>query len=535
MSAVTMTDVEHENAHTDRQSQAESLKSFIRGRSSQVLASICEFACRQFSREPTSSGQRTVSNNGMAEEMETNPLLEVDIQVAAGKFWALDHQLPERSGRLHYGQGALTRLELDHAITRQKSVIYEGNEHESIITYTGRPEDVVADFALTDIQGTLIDGTRVTLLQAQGGIAPGLFGPGQRFTSRQLVVGAHVAGLDQLYESVRLEIPILKQMRHLANNRVEVGGDLTAGRLSAEETPDSVRLVYEPENPLPLRTLEQNMVMACKTMLSLCIHAPVSVRAVEVAPNSNGSWLPIQSPRSQDTEPTDAGTRLVPLHLITLERFAQWIERNSNLDGLAEAVASKQSGAIQVEVLTLASVAEGLHQRLYPNSVRFPNLGRAQQKRIRKKIKAAGLTAFEDEQCDDVEEADKWLTGTLGHLNDIPYRRRLAELLDTAQQAAPDIAGGFEDWPKLIHKVRNDMAHQNPNDRHPLERRVDEWALASRSLRWVLRTVLLVNAGFTDQQINTVYKRNALDGGFYGYYLANNKADLARLIDYASS
>jgi hypothetical protein len=221
-------------------------------------------------------------------------------------------------------------------------------------------------------------------------------------------------------------------------------------------------------------------------------------------------------PVRRGSEPT--GMLLLPSAL-GIEHFATWIGVSADLDGLAAVVANPPSGvAIQAEALTMASVAEGLHRRLFTGTKRFQSLGRAQRRTVRNDAINAGVKAFEKAAYPDLEEARKALSDALGHLTDVSYLSRLEELEQEAVAVTPEVTAGFPDytWAPLV-VTRNLLAHQLDTDERGMLEKIDAMTLVAWSLPWVLRIVLLRRAGLEPELI----RERLVEFNPFQFYQAN--------------
>lgn len=443
-----------------------------------------------------------------------------------GRFWAVDTPHRARVGTLSYGAGERATLRVDLPIVDQLGVRIEHSENgETTITETSNPEHTVADFAPRTIHGEINDHEPVTLLDAHGGHEMFLnWGFGQEFVARFLLIGSHVSGPAQEYKSIRFRFDDWHWWRHFAGTAEPVL--TTSGTLRCYELRDAAWFEFTANTPRTLQEFDTAVQFPVQTIARLALDERVEVTETELRETPESAWLPVISARSsRPIEIKRSTDRLLPRQVLTLERFARWIDVSARLDGLAAPIADPMEGvAVQASTLTYVAIAEGLHRRLYTKTKRFPGITNSQFKAIRSTAASAGLLEFEAVGCVDMEEAKHALDQALGFLNDVTYRNRLAELIMDARRAVPEIVGSFSDWEQLVKTVRNNLAHQ-PVSREPMsEKELDEMIAVNYSVPWVLRIVLLQQAGIDDELIGARVNDNIE----FQYYLANTRAILSR-------
>ena len=131
----------------------------------------------------------------------------------------------------------------------------------------------------------------------------------------------------------------------------------------------------------------------------------------------------------------DSDTLFTPEEL-TVERFAKWIVLNDRLDGLAWAVARPLDGVLQVQVLLVTSLIEGLHRRLpYPQS-RFQRKDKAALKRVREAAVDAAAAHAKAEGLDQ-ELLRDLASKAISRLGDVSFRDRAAVVVTEVCGAVP--------------------------------------------------------------------------------------------------
>jgi hypothetical protein len=93
-----------------------------------------------------------------------------------------------------------------------------------------------------------------------------------------------------------------------------------------------------------------------------------------------------------------------------------------------------------------------------------------------------------------------------------------------AQAAIPNIVSAFADWPKAVKDARNILAHQGTQrESETIDQFYDLLIALGYSIAWVLRTVLLLEAGIDAATLQEAYKLSSR----YNLSIANAKNLLA--------
>ncbi|MDV6280173.1 HEPN domain-containing protein [Rhodococcus jostii] len=438
-----------------------------------------------------------------------------------GEFWAIAEPERRRDGKLTIGVKASARLEtvdlVDMRVISEPKIFPNGETHW---TQSGRPEDVVADFAPITVHGTLDSGRDVTLVDAMGTAI--LFD--QTFRVGYVLDGAHVDGHDQRFSAVRFQLDDPGWWTNLEDGMTAEAG--TVGSLSVLREGGLVWFVFEFTEPVTLRECDSSVVLPARTLANLATMLDFQIGPTQLRVDADGSsWITVLSKNRTPRPVKYGGSRppeflLRPAAVLTVERFAQWINVSAGMDGLPVVVANPPTNAaIETKALTMASVAEGLHRRLFDESKRFQTIKPAQRKIARKAAVAIGVMAFEKAGYSDLEEVRDVLTKALGHITEMPYRSRLEDLQQEAVSVVPEVTASFQEptWAQLVVKTRNLLAHQLDGDKRTMLQKIDDMTLVAWSLPWVLRIVLLLRAGVEP----TVIRNGLVNFSPFQYYQAN--------------
>ncbi|WP_410875084.1 HEPN domain-containing protein [Nocardia sp. A7] len=424
--------------------------------------------------------------------------------VAIGQFWIAGYGSSPQRGTLTYlPDGSKPTLRVDGPIVESD--------------YFGTVEQQVESFAPRTILGCLESGDDVTLLSAQGKSDP--FGGAQEFSARHLVIGVHLkSGTENSFIGIRLLLGPKSCWRHLGGTAHQ----FEMGELLAVESQRGMWLEFNGIAQTSIQQLNINIKLAVRVLIELATTSRAAGSAIEYRSVADGPWLQVFTAERRDQEFGVCPDPLSLRRLLTLQRFASWIEACEKLDGLALPVGSlPDSVPIESQVLTYVSVAEGLHRRL-ADRPRFPGLTGARIAKIRREARKAGTAQFiaaDDQQKADM---DKFFADVLNEkiFNQLPYGIRIEELLKCAQEAVPDIVSTYPDWLKAVKDTRNRLAHQLEwRDRLQSDTALDRMIAVSTSLRWVLRVVLLRVAGLGDDEL----RAGIQSSDFYRFYLSNLK------------
>lgn len=448
-----------------------------------------------------------------------------------GTFWQVDTPDTTVPGQLSLGTDGPSLVVAGQLFVERSNIVeFHDNGTVKRLSVGGRPHDRVADWEPRNIHGVLDDGTRVSMVGAQGGMKRPLsvvdFRYRQEFrTLRHVILDEHVD--DQTtYHSCRFRLtgPIwYTQVRHEA--RASDGGHLVVTHEG-----DSCLLEFVPPEPATIKDFGELVLSPARTLASIVTANPAGTTDFQVRLHVDCPWREVFE--EDGSSPRGTNELLGSTHL-TAEKFARWIDfrkRSGALD--AAAVDSSHGTTIHTQVLTLAAVAEGLHRRLFERRKRVPALSKSEVEQARVAAGNAaldqlrGLERGERGTLSEVDLAEFAcaINEALSFLNEVTFRTRMADLAGTAQSAVPDIVSEFADWPKAVKDARNILAHQGTQPPgETLDQFHDLLIALGYSIEWVLRTVLLVEAGFDGATLQAAY------AGFsrYTHHAANVRSLLS--------
>ncbi|NYJ03839.1 hypothetical protein GGQ55_000117 [Geodermatophilus daqingensis] len=340
----------------------------------------------------------------------------------------------------------------------------------------------------------LHNGTPVTLLDSLntgyiGGLLPNE--QDEQRISLQVILGAHLSGRDHRFTRTRFCIQGLNAPTIIPDESVPVTG---GGSINIELRDSATWLTMEDLPEASIRELDRRYMRPLASLVSLACGQDAGLLGVEVA--SGKQWLKVHSPshRTQNI-PWPAQSLLHPgdLHLQTL---AHWLDRVELLGPLPPVVVRMLDGdnTLEAQVLELATVAEGLHRRLRPDTLRFPvEVGAA--------VRAAAVDA-----AASIEPAARdAVKGFLTFVHEPGYAQRLKELAEMAELVAPGITGKTSKWRVHVYEARNDFAHRSRQGWLD-EAEIDRYLAVAVSLRWLLRAVLLDQAGLSHEHLRQRFR-----------------------------
>lgn len=402
-----------------------------------------------------------------------------------GEFWVPD--TPERRVRGEFVVSDELQVSLQGGLVDDPLVRPSGTGWALIASAS----KTVESFLPVTIHGELESGQIVTLLDGQnyGGHPP--FGQ-PLYKAHMVLRGAHVM-TNQQYRAVRFRLGHPYWLGHL-NSAPPVAVEDDNSTLAIDSADEAANwLVYEAAVPMTLRQLEMRVVTACRVLAELALHVEIDEREMELRIDPLGEWLTVLS---ADTDDMESGRldpdSLLPREELTVERFAAWIALDHRLDGLAAAVARKQTGPLQVLAPVATSVLEGLHRRLPYSQSKFPSDSRAALKRVRRAAADAARAQAASEGLDA-----ELVAASLAFFGEVSFRDRATEVVSVVSAAVPEIAESVPNLPALLTETRNELAHHLIPDevREPLEARYLRWILVSTVTPWLLRCLLLLHAG----------------------------------------
>lgn len=345
-------------------------------------------------------------------------------------------------------------------------------------------------------------------------------------TLRHVILNEYIDDRTPFYGCrFRVTVPIWLE----AEDEVAMTSD--GGRLVVMRDASGCWFEFTPPEPLTIKDFGRWVLSPIATLASIFTSNPADDRDLYDRLGAESPWRRVHRPN--ESEFPRARRELLSTSHLSSERFARWIDfrkRSGALD--AAAIDSFRGVSIQTEVLTLAAVAEGLHRRIFDGRKRVPTISPEDLAEARRAARGAALACLCDLDrsdrnpltADDLAEFKRTMNDSFAFMNELTFRTRMAEIVSTAEAAVPDIVSAFADWPKALKDARNILAHQRAL---PYSESIDQFydllIALSYSIAWVLRTVLLVEAGIDAPTLQAAYRQWSQ----YTHRLANTRSLLA--------
>ncbi|GAB3555532.1 hypothetical protein GCM10027404_32610 [Arthrobacter tumbae] len=389
------------------------------------------------------------------------------------------------AGALQLEEDGSYVLELDDFIFQPEQL---DMTKPNVVTQSGDPAKIVADFVPRDIIGTLDDKRPVTLFGAlmQGSML--LFSSiKQSFRGSMTLIGAHLRGERDLVGGIRWTwlLPAMVKFESGESPDSVVGS--IPGELKAWRHERGMGFQFTAARATPLQTLRNEVQHSSGQLLGLWTAQKVpGVAHTEVLIEERWHLLTVQS---DDSAPLARGT-FMPVQDLSQSMFAAWIPLAHKVEPFPY-ILNGLSKTLQLDAQVLATGLEGLHRRLYEPRVRFNEVSSRAVERASREARHAGVKALLQEGFTDEERAHTVFSETLRHLNQITYQDRVLELLERVHEIVPSLFGpDLRQWVGMVKKIRNHQSHQ-------LVIRFDEpsfaiYYVAVESCRWamVLRILL---------------------------------------------
>lgn len=452
-----------------------------------------------------------------------------------GQFQVVDSdgegQSPQRTGVLRFSENRVS-LEISPGFTptvkwtERPSGGWVGSHNDS------EPARfvVLGSLAVTPSAVTLW-GARTTRRRSIGFAKPDEEAPGNHeMRTDWCLVGDHVPDETQLFGEIRVEVTNLHDWAGIPTTTHTIPKSGSGPRGFSVDLPDApqadlinpsgqVRLIpsatisppafdgfkvstntvaaFNINGGLALTDTLSRIATPIASLMTLLSGAESSVRRLELAEgdisvNVLGYQIDAEAPKS-------AGELFLSRGDVGDEFLPRWLELAPRVSPVPQILAAAWSGefaSVDTEALTLATAAEMLHRRLYPNAKRFS------ESQIERAVEALRDMAVEE----PVKES---LLNALGTWwADKSYPQRLKEIAEPVAEAVPSAVGKIGRWKEAVRAQRVAGAHGlGEEESGPTPDILDVHAL-NQSLRWVLKFRLLLEAGVAPEQLAAAAQRS---------------------------
>ena len=180
-----------------------------------------------------------------------------------------------------------------------------------------------------------------------------------------------------------------------------------------------------------------------------------------------------------------------------LQAATSWVDLHARVSPVGQIIASAWSGdfsTVDVELLTLATAAEGLHSALYPDERRFTD------DELTEACTQIELLNLPLELAASIKSARQWW-------GEVSFPSRIQALADPVARVAPDCVGKTNRYKRAITEARNRLAHGR-SSREMSDSEVFAVASLARSLKWMLTIRMLLEAGVSDETMGAALARS---------------------------
>jgi hypothetical protein len=424
-----------------------------------------------------------------------------------GQFWLSDGEEDQQSGVMRIAPGVAPMIAMTQPLISPWREVSRTDHHDGRATVTQafaeeKLTTPVTIYGLDDRQRPL---TLISAMTSHWG-APNADGYSHELRGIQAIVGGHVRDRDHPFTSFRVRLRNLEawQPRLRAGETAEVS--LAAGGIIAfEELPitgqagsSALWLTVRGLPPATLRNIGSYFVQPLINLFTLATDRPCPPLALQVNDGSPGnSWWDVYSAAVQADEDRSELQRDLPRWLLQpaevgLDQIGTWLDKASLLGPLPAVVADlsqAQAISLDTQALLLATIAEGLHRRLYPEDLRFDD-DKALNAEVAERVRTTAADAVDSIHAGAKAAVD----GLLGHVGEVGYAKRLTRLAGVAEAVAPGITGRTSRWRSLVSDVRNEYAHRISAG-FLQDQEADNRLVVALSLRWLLTAVLLLESG----------------------------------------
>ncbi|MBT0568612.1 HEPN domain-containing protein [Williamsia sp. CHRR-6] len=438
---------------------------------------------------------------------------------------------PVRTGILRFTDDRAV-LEVSPGFTPTIKWVEQPDGNGLVGSHVDEPAEsvVLGSLAVNPNQVTLW-GVNTTRRRSVGFSLPGQDAPGnQVMRTDWCLVGDHVADPGTTFGEVRVNVTNLHEWAGISTTSQTMPLDGKGPRSWTLDLPDSptaalvdqpgqLRLVPQatmspPEfggfrvstNTTAVITVDtaptlpdalHRLATPIATLMTLLSGAESSVRRVEV--KNDDVRVEVFGYQVATDAPESAGDLLLYRSVLGDEFLPRWLELAQRVTPVPQILAAAWSDeftTIDTEALTLATVAEMLHRRLYPAATRFSDGQIAQ-----------ATEALRESQVDDAVK-DSLIEALQGWWAEESYPQRLKQLAEPVAAAVPSAVGKIGRWKEAVRAQRVAAAHGLGEDDAGAAPDILEVYALTQSLRWVLTFRLLLEAGVTPDQLATAAEQS---------------------------
>jgi hypothetical protein len=217
-----------------------------------------------------------------------------------------------------------------------------------------------------------------------------------------------------------------------------------------------------------------------------------------------------------NTHPKELDYRtLLPREELTLERFANRIPINDTLDGIGRVAGQPLEGFLETQALLVTTLLEGLHRRLHKTfkQSKFPGASASALDSVKQAARRAAKAKAADRNDPnlDPQQVHTAVMNSISHFDDVEYIDRATDVITRVSPALPELTESLSvaDLAEHMKKSRNEMAHQLlREEKEATAARYLSWLIVTHTTPWLLRGLLLLEAGVEPSVLNFHHRGN---------------------------
>jgi hypothetical protein len=432
-----------------------------------------------------------------------------------GYFWLPGREVDRQSGIMRVGPGVAPTIATTQPLISPWREVgrTDHGDGQATVTRAFAEEKLTTPVTIYGLDDGKRPLTLISAMTTHWG-PPDAEGYTHKLRGIQAVIGGHMRDRDHPFTSFRVRLRNLEAWRPRQQDHettevaLATGGSVTLEELpiSGEASSPALWLTGRGLPPITLRNIGTYFVQPLISLFTLATDRPCPPLALQVSEEPPSSpWLDIYSAAVKADEDRSNLQWDLPRWLLQpadvgLEQIGSWLNKANLLGPLPAVVADlsqAQAISLDTQALLLATIAEGLHRRLYPDDLRFDDEKKLNAE-IAERVQTTAAGAVESIHAG----ARAAVSGLLGHVGDIGYAKRLARLANVAETAALGVTGRTSRWKSLVSEVRNEYAHRISAG-FLEDQDADNRLAVAFSLRWMLTAILLLESGVDASVLRT--------------------------------
>ena len=173
-------------------------------------------------------------------------------------------------------------------------------------------------------------------------------------------------------------------------------------------------------------------------------------------------------------------------------------------------------GFLETQALLVTTLLEGLHRRLHQTfqQSKFPGVSASALDSIKQAARRAAKAKAADRNDSnlDPQQVHTAVMKSVVHFDDVEYIDRATDVITRVSTVLPELTESLSvaDLAEHMKKSRNEMAHQLlREERESTTARHLRWLIVTHTTPWLLRGLLLLEAGVEPSVINFHHRGNS--------------------------